>query len=351
MVFLCANTCVVHAPAAIVAQERSHVLLLLEEVVDFGKLSTVQFVPRGLIRLTFKDTADKDRLVNQGSVMLDNIECSVTPSDRPITLVYDVYHYPAEGDDALLCEEFRRYGKIVSVKHQHFSGRPNLLTESRILTMSLSKTIPAEVFVDAYPTRVWYSGMQPFCQICKTRGHKAADCEYNGKCRECGAADHLARACPSRRGGRVWGTDSVPAGAAPPVDAESFPPIVASPVVAEVEVTPGPSGVLPVDTGNVDHSETVLAVNSMDVSDVLNVIAENSHVTTVAPPIVSEVEVTPGLSGVSLLCADDSMDVGVVENVTVENSNVSIENAIVDNNNTSTENVIKTNVSDSVCNR
>lgn len=65
-----------------------------------------------------------------------------------------------------------RYGKIVSVKHQHFSGRPNLLTESRILTMSLSKTIPAEVFVDAYPTRVWYSGMQPFCQICKTRGIK-----------------------------------------------------------------------------------------------------------------------------------------------------------------------------------
>ena len=89
----------------------------------------------------------------------------------------------------------------------------------------------------------------------------------------------------------------------------------------------------------------------MDVSDVLNVIAENSHVTTVAPPIVSEVEVTPGLSGVSLLCADDSMDVVVVENVTVENSNVSIENVIVDNNNTSTENVIKTNVSDSVCNR
>ena len=44
-----------HAPAAIVTQEKAHVLSLLEEVVDFGKLSAVQFVPRSLIQLMFKD--------------------------------------------------------------------------------------------------------------------------------------------------------------------------------------------------------------------------------------------------------------------------------------------------------
>ena len=53
--------------------------------------------------------------------------------------------------------------KIVSCKNQHFSGRPNLFTGSHILTMSRSKAILAEVFVDVYPTRVWYHGMQPFC--------------------------------------------------------------------------------------------------------------------------------------------------------------------------------------------
>lgn len=79
MVFLCANTCVVYAPAAVVAHEKSRVLSFLEEVVDFGKLSAVQFVPRGLIRLTFKDPVDKERLVSQGSIMLDNVECDVTP--------------------------------------------------------------------------------------------------------------------------------------------------------------------------------------------------------------------------------------------------------------------------------
>ena len=214
MVFACSNTCVVHVPAAIISHEKSRVLSFLEEVVDFNKLSAVQFIPRGLIRLTFKELADKERLVSQGSIVLENVECDVTPSDRPYTMVY-VHHYPAEGDDALLLEQFRRFGKIVATKHQHFSGRPSLLTGSRILTMSLSQQIPAEVFVDSYPTRVWYRGMAPFCQICKSMGHKAADCEHNGKCRECGEASHLARACPSRRGGRAWGVVPVPASATP----------------------------------------------------------------------------------------------------------------------------------------
>ena len=125
------------------------------------------------------------------------------PSDRPNTMVY-VHHYPAEGDDALLLEEFRRYDKIVSVKHQYFAGHPNHLTGSRVLTMSLSQQIPAE-----------------------TMGHKAADCRHNRKCRECGDAGHLARACPSRRGGRVWGDGPILANFAPLADAQSFPPIVA----------------------------------------------------------------------------------------------------------------------------
>ena len=137
-------------------------VVVLEEVVDCNKLSAVQFIPRGLIRLTFKEVAEKERLVSQGSIMLENVECDVTPSDRPYTMVY-VDHYPAEGDDALLLEQFRRFGKIVATKQQHFPGRPNLLTDSRVLTMSLLQQIPAEVFVDSYPTQVWYRGMAPFC--------------------------------------------------------------------------------------------------------------------------------------------------------------------------------------------
>ena len=119
--------------------------------------------------------------------------------------------------------------------------------------MSLSKQVPAEVFVDSYPTRVWYRGMAPFCQICKAMGHKAADCEYNGK-----------SCVPVPPGLARLGRWSSSGQRCPLVDAESFPPIVAPPVAAEVEVTPGSSGV----------PETTEPVNSMDVVDVL---AENSY--------------------------------------------------------------------------
>ena len=319
MVFLCSNTCVVHVPAAIISHEKSRVLSFLEEVVDFNKLSAVQFIPRGLIRLTFKELADKERLVSQGSIMLENVECDVTPSDRPYTMVY-VHHYPAEGDDALLLEQFRRFGKIVATKHQHFSGRPSLLTGSRILTMSLSQQIPAEVFVDSYPTRVWYRGMAPFCQICKSMGHKAADCEHNGKCRECGEAGHLARACPSRRGGRAWGVVPVPASAAPSADAQSFPPLGAPAVPAEADV--------PV------ISETI---SSME--------AEDSQVSS-EPSSVSDV--TPGTSGVSFLAALENL-VSDIESV----DNESVNNEIVDNELVENETVVKvieSNIKENVVN-
>ena len=128
--------------------------------------------------------------------------------------------------------------------------------------------------------------------------------------------------------------DPLLASATPLVDAESFPPIVAPPVTAKVEVTPGTSGV----------PETTEPVNSMDVVDVL---AKNSHVTSEVPPIVPEVEATPGPSGVSLLAAVESMDgvenVPVVENVTVVEDNNDInENITVEN--SSIENITKINV-------
>ena len=311
MVFACSNTCVVHVPAAVILHEKPRVLSFLEEVVDFNKLSAVQFIPRGLIRLTFRELADKERLVSQGSIMLENVECDVTPSDRPYTMVY-VHHYPAEGDNALLLEQFRRFGKIVATKHQHFSGRPSLLTGSRILTMSLSQQIPAEVFVDSYPTPVWYRGMAPFCQICKSMGHKAADCEHNGKCRECGEAGHLARACSSRRGGRAWGVVPVPASATPPADTQSFPPLGAPAVSAEADV--------PVS------SETI---SSME--------AEDSQVSS-GPPSVSDV--TPGTSGVSLLAALENL-VSDIESV----DNESVDNEIVENDLVENETVVNVNES------
>ena len=204
MVLECVKTCVIHASEMVASYEKARVIALLRECIDFEGLSAIQFCPRGLIRVTFKDASDMEEFVRVGSLTLDRHDLSVTSSDKPHSLVY-VHYFPAEGDDALIRDELGKYGDVISIKHESFSGIPGLLTGSRILTMVLSDPVPAEFRIDDYPVRVWYKGIPPFCQICKISGHKAADCQFNGKCRRCGSPDHKAHACA-----RPWGQSVVP---------------------------------------------------------------------------------------------------------------------------------------------
>ena len=223
----CVKTCVIHASEMMASYDKDRVIVLLREHIDFERLSAIQFCPRGLIRITFKNASDKEDFTRMGSLALDGHDLSVTSSDKPPSLVY-VHYFPAEGDDALIRDELSKYGEVIGIKHQHFSGIPGLLTGSRILTMSLSDPVPAEFRIDDYPVRVWYRGIPPLCQICKVIGHKAVDCQFNGKCRKCGSPDHKAHACV-----RPWGQSVVPTEAAVP---EAVP-----------EAVPDPSGaVMPV---------------------------------------------------------------------------------------------------------
>ena len=225
----CVKTCVIHASEMMANYEKARVIALLREHIDFERLSAIQFCPRGLIRITFKNASDKEDFARMGSLALDGHDLSVTSSDKPPSLVY-VHYFPAEGNDALICDELSKYGEIVNIKHQSFSGIPGLLTGSRILTMVLSDPVPAEFRIDDYPVRVWYRGIPPFCQICKVNGHKAADCQFNGKCRKCGSPDHKAHACT-----RPWGQSVVPMEVAVPVVVPD-PPETVAPAVSDSSV-------------------------------------------------------------------------------------------------------------------
>ena len=96
--------------------------------------------------------------------------------------------------------------------------------------MVLSDPVPAEFRIDDYPVRVWYRGIPPFCQICKVNGHKAADCQFNGKCRKCGSPDHKAHACT-----RPWGQSVAPMEVAVPVTGPD-PPETVVPAVSDSSV-------------------------------------------------------------------------------------------------------------------
>ena len=273
----------IHASVMMANYDKDRVMALLRECIDFERLSAIQFCPRGLIRITFKNVSDKEDFARLGSLALDGHDLSVTPSDEPPSLVY-VHYFPAEGDDARICDELSKYGEIVSIKHQSFSGIPGLLTGSHILLMVLSDPVPAEFRIDDYPVRVWYRGIPPFCQICKVNGHKAADCQFNGKCRKCGSPDHKAHACT-----RPWGQSVVPMEVAVPVVVPD-PPETAVPAVSDSSV---------LDEGAdepVEDVEDEDVVEEVEVAD-----KEEGEVVEDVPsvPVVEGVQVASGPAAVS----------------------------------------------------
>ena len=271
----CVRTCVIHASEMMVNYDKARVIALLREHIDFERLSAIQFCPRGLIRITFKNASDKEDFARMGSLALDGHDLSVTSSDKPPSLVY-VHYFPAEGDDALICDELRKYGEIVSIRHQNFSGIPGLLTGSRILTMVLSDPVPAEFRIDDYPVRVWYRGIPSFCQICKVIGHKAADCRFNGKCRKCGSPDHKAHACA-----RPWGQSVVPMEVAVPV-------VVPDPPETGVPAVSDSSAIL---DGGVGETEDVAAVAVVTEDEA---VVKDDEVTVVNVPVAEEVQAPSG---------------------------------------------------------
>ena len=268
----CVKTCVIHASEMMANYDKDRVIALLRERIDFERLSAIQFCPRGLIRITFKNASDKEDFARMGSLALDGHDLSVTSSDKPPSLVY-VHYFPAEGDDALICDELRKYGEVIGIKHQNFSEIPGLLTGSRILTMVLSDPVPAEFRIDDFPVRVWYRGIPPFCQICKANAHKAADCQFNGKCRRCGSPDHKAHACA-----RPWGQSVVPMEVAVPV-------VVPDPPETVVPAVSDSSAIL--DEGVVEEDEAA------DGEDVAVVEGDTDTVEEDVVTVVDAVKVVP----------------------------------------------------------
>ena len=53
----CVKTCVIHASEMMANYDKARVIALLRESIDFERLSAIQFCPRGLIRITFKNAS------------------------------------------------------------------------------------------------------------------------------------------------------------------------------------------------------------------------------------------------------------------------------------------------------
>ena len=204
-------------------------------------LKSIQFIPGGRIRVTFKTVEARNDLLTAGTICLDGIHhFEVTESDAPSISVF-VHYLPMEAGEDAIKLALRPFGEVTSLSHQVFPSHRDISTGTRIVKMSLNQHIPFEMTIMGYPCRVWYRGQPVKCVICKG-AHKAAECPDKNKCRRCHQPGHVAKDCTN-----AWGT--VPPNPNPPVpprDVPTNPPPAPGPSRRAAPASPAP----PVDPPN-----------------------------------------------------------------------------------------------------
>ena len=195
---MCPCTVAVHFPPEVYQSAgASQVLPELAKVLDLPNVRAIQFVPNGVVRLTFKEPAQCDAVFT-GGLSFRGVALRLTPVDARTRLVY-VRDLPIEVPDDGLQAFLRPFGVVHSVVRQTYPGMPDVFSGTRVVKVSLSKDLPSAARISGFDVRFWYQGQPRACPVCRAFGHRVKDCPFNGKCRRCSQPGHVARECPSRR--------------------------------------------------------------------------------------------------------------------------------------------------------
>ena len=193
----CPRTLAVHFPSTVYRSAGSaQVLPDLAKSLDIAYVQCIQSVPNGIVRVTFKESAQCDAALASG-VSFRGSKLSVSPVDARTRLVY-VRDLPAEVPDEPVCVFLRQYGVVHSLSPQFHPGLPGVKNGTRVAKVTLLKDLPTSVRIAGFDVRLWYQGQPQPCPVCCQFGHRVRDCPLNGLCRRCRLAGHVARECSSR---------------------------------------------------------------------------------------------------------------------------------------------------------
>ena len=205
----CSRTLAAHFPPAVYRSVgSSQVLPELAKSLDIANVQCIQFVPNGVVRVTFKESAQCDAALASG-VKFRGSSLRVTPVDARTRLVY-LRDLPVEVPDEPVRAFFRKFGVLHSLSPQFHPGWPDVRNGTRVAKVTLVKDLPSSVRIAGFDARLWYQGQPQSCPVCRQFGHRVRDCPLNGLCRRCHQPGHMARECSSRRPT----VDSVPAAGA-----------------------------------------------------------------------------------------------------------------------------------------
>ena len=187
-----------HFPSTVYRSAGSaQVLPDLAKSLDIANVQCIQFVPNGIVRVTFKESAQCDAALASG-VSFRGSKLVVSPVDARTRLVY-VRDLPAEVPDEPVCVFLRQYGVVHSLSPQFHPGLPGVKNGTRVAKVTLLKDLPTSVRIAGFDVRLWYQGQPQPCPVCRQFGHRVRVCPLNGLCRRCRQPGHVARECSSRR--------------------------------------------------------------------------------------------------------------------------------------------------------
>ena len=233
----CPCTLSVHFPPTVYRSTGSaQVLPDLVKSLDIANVQCIQFVPNGIVRVTFKESAQCDAALASG-VSFRGSKLRVAPVDARTRLVY-LRDLPAEVPDEPVKVFLRKFGVLHSLSPQFHPGLPGVKNGTRVAKVTLVKDLPSSVRIAGFDARLWYQGQPQSCPVCRQFGHRVRDCPLNGLCRRCRQPGHMARECSSRRLSLVPDASSVADPAASSVPDVSDPVAGVDPAMSEDEDDP-----------------------------------------------------------------------------------------------------------------
>ena len=156
---------------------------------------SVQFVPVKRVQVTFEDSKMKEHVEWFEVIDLNGVKCPIV-SGGPSAQNILIYHFPYEEENARLQAFLSPFGKILSIKYQHYPDMPDVSTGTRIVRTVRERAIPRNLNIGSHRVKGWYVGQPTECDICRG-AHVAKDCPIRGKCRKCCQEGHLAKECPN----------------------------------------------------------------------------------------------------------------------------------------------------------
>ena len=171
--------------------------------MDQDKLSAVQFLRNGAVRLTYKSAEDCDRAVSSG-IRYGDLPLRVASVDARSKLIY-LRDCPCEVPYSTVSGFFATFGEVHSITRSEHEDFPGLFNGNQVVKMTLTKDISGSVRIAGFECRVWYRCQPAYCAICKKLGHRDKSCPLDGLCRRRRRPGNMARECWN-----TWGRPAAP---------------------------------------------------------------------------------------------------------------------------------------------